>query len=255
VIYINKKKLFTLLELLIAVIIFMIVSVIVATVYNTTIKTFQKGTEHTELSQSLSGTFMVMESDLRNLATINDKDAVFFKPEEFSFIATGEGSGNDKDYTYLQVIKYTIDEHMNMLLKSTARYPDDINHIDDEPVLFLENIEDTKFEYIYKKQESDTGKGDGKKEDNSASKSNENKKDDDSKISKDDEEDSGKEKNIKTPFGIKVSGEIYSKNRKLGEYFQTTVMVPFFVIQKSTDSDSGKKDNKDSKDSKDDKNK
>jgi Tfp pilus assembly protein PilE len=252
VFYINKKKLFTLLELLIAVIIFMLVSVIVATVYNATIKAYKKGTEHIELSQSLSGTFMVMESDLQNVATINDKEMVFFKPEEFSFIATGEGNSQDKDYTYLQVIKYTIDEHMNMLFKSTARYPDDINHIDDEPVLFLENLDDAKFEYIYKKQESDTEKsGDEKEDDNS--KSENQKENDNSKVSTDDKEDSGKVKDIKIPFGIKVSGEIYSKNRKLGEYFQTTVMVPFFVIQKSTDSDSGKKDDKDNKDSKNEK--
>ena len=241
-VFINKKKLFTLLELLIAVMIFMIVSVVVTTVFRATTLAYKKGTEHIDLAQSLSGTFMIMESDLKSLITINDKEMVYFKPEEFSFIATGHGNNYDKDYTYLQVIKYTIDENLNILLKSSAKYPDDVEHIDDDPVLFLENIDETKFEYLYKKQEEK----DKEKQGDDTDKDKEKEKDS-SKISGDDEDDSGKDQNIKIPFGIRISGEIYSKNRKFGEYFQTTVSVPFFVIQKSTESDSEKKGDKDDK--------
>ena len=250
--------LFTLLELLIAVMIFLIVSVIVATVFRTTIHSYRKGTEHTELTQSLSGTFMLMESDLSNLVAINDEEYVYFKPEEFSFIATGEGNSFDKDYTYLQVIKYSIDETMNMLFKYSARYPDDVDHLDDEPVLFLENLDETKFEYMYKKEkkkedEDDADADSDKDKDKESIDASE--QDDNSEISDKDDSDSAKEKDIKIPIGIKASGKIYSKNRKIGEYFQTTVMVPYFVIQKSTDSDSGKDDDKDSKDKNKDKDK
>ena len=40
-----------------------------------------------------------------------------------------------------------------MLLRSSAKYPDDIVNIDRDPVLFLNNIDETNFKYIYAKEE------------------------------------------------------------------------------------------------------
>ena len=56
-----RKNKFTFLELMIAVIIFLIVSVVITAVYRTTLNAYKRGTEYSDISQSLSGTFLVME--------------------------------------------------------------------------------------------------------------------------------------------------------------------------------------------------
>ncbi|MCF7791058.1 MAG: type II secretion system GspH family protein [Victivallales bacterium] len=223
---IKKKKSFTFLELLIAVIIFLIVTVVITAVYRVVINSYKKGTEYSDLSQTLSGTFLVMKHDLLKLVRINDKDSVHFKKDKFSFIAEVK---NQHDKTILQEIQYSIEN--NKLLRRFTEYPDS-NLNTGEPVLFLDNITETTFNYMYKKKKR-------KKKKNSSDLLNDYKKNDNKKtnISKDDKSDS----NIKIPSYITISGRI--KEGELEKDFKTALNIPLFdilKISKSTKSDTEK---------------
>ena len=236
----HKKK-FTFLELMIAVIIFSIISVIIVTVFRTTIMAYKKGSSYTELFQSLSGTFLVMQRDLSKIVPIPDKDYVSFEPDNLAFIATNK---TDKGYTALQLIKYEIKD--NSLFRHSVKYPDDKHKIDDDPISFLEQIDKTSFSYMNEKSESNKGnKNLQSTNDNSNNGTNDQAKQaKQAKLGGSGEstkDDSDSE--MKIPFAVGISGKI--KNKKLEENFQTKLFFPKFVIEKSAKSDSGSKDDAD----------
>jgi prepilin-type N-terminal cleavage/methylation domain-containing protein len=89
-----QKQHFTLLELLIAVLILAVVSSVIVGVFQETLKHYTKGMIYAEISESLAGGFMVIESDLNRMLPLGDKETIFFKENSFSFIAINKTEQN-----------------------------------------------------------------------------------------------------------------------------------------------------------------
>ena len=204
----SKKQNFTLLELLIAVLILVIVSTVIVGVFRETLKNYKKGMSYSEISDSLAGSFMVMESDLSRILPLSDKENVYFKGKSFSFIAIKESE--DKKSS-LMLIRYKVDEQKKKLYRAAVEYPDDTQDIDGKDIAFLDGVLSMDFSYTHQK---DKDKKDDKKK--SISKS--------ADAGKADQAKTKNEKNKKkSPEVINVNGRI--KNGNIEQDFSTAFFV------------------------------
>ena len=245
---INKR--FTLLELLIAVVILVIVSAVVVSIFQETLRSYKKGIAYSDISDSLSGSIMVMESDLSKLLPIKDKDNVYFKKKAFSFISLKE---TDKKKSFLQLIRYRYDSNEKKLYRAIVKYPADKQNIDGKDIAFCTGLESLSFNYSYaasgkdketNKKDSGTGMSgssglfdDENTIDNEADVANLSSSSDKSK------NDKSKEK---SPSVINITGRI--KSDEVEQSFSTALFVKSMEAVKSTgtSTDSEKKDNSNS---------
>ena len=241
-IYFYKMRDFTLLELLIAVLILVIISSVIVGVFQTTLKSYKKGMSYTEISESLAGCFMVMESDLSRLLPLGEKKNVYFKNKRLSFVAINK---TEDKKSYLELIQYRIDAVEKILYRAVIRYPADKQNVDGKEIVFLDGVQNMKFSY-------ESAKSDNKKD------SKKNDSNDSNNISQmfgsngDDlaTADDNKSDSTKPPAVITISGSI--KNEEIEESFTTAFFVTSMEAvknsgtasdgaEKSSDSDGDKK--------------
>ncbi len=248
---INKR--FTLLELLIAVVILVIVSAVVVSIFQETLRSYKKGIAYSDISDNLSGCFMVMESDLSDLLPIEDKKNVFFKKEAFSFIALKE---TDKKKSFLQLIRYSYNEDEKKLYRAIVMYPADKQNLDGKDIAFCAGLESLNFNYSYtasdkQKKKSKDKDDDSEMQDSSGLFDNDSNNESESG-SASTSSVLGKSENSKSskkyPSVISIAGRI--KNEDVEQNFSTALFVKSMEAVKSTgtSTDSGKKDTSDSKD-------
>jgi len=245
---VNRIKIiknFTLLELLIAVLILVIISSIIVGVFQTTLKNYKKGMSYNEISESLSGSFMVMESDLNRMLPLGDKKTTFFKKDSFSFIAINQ---NEKKKSYLELIRYKFEQDRKKLYRAVVKYPDEKKDIDTKNITFFDGLQELKFSYTFSKSKD-------KKDDKKKSESNSNNNFRDSES--DEEKSNNTESKIKTdkdkkdetkrPTAVRMSGR--AKNKIIEEDFTTAFFVTSIEAVKSdtgTETDTDDKKNSDS---------
>ena len=222
-----KQQRFTLLELLIAVLILVIISTVIVGVFRETLRNYKKGMSYSEISDSLAGSFIVMESDLSKMLPLGDKETVYFNEKSFSFVALEEST---KKKSSLTLIRYKVDEKMKVLYRSEVKYPSEKQNIDEKNIAFLDGVLTMDFSYTYQKPKD---KKDDKKK--NTSKLAKTKKDDNTKL---------EEKEIKkeSPKVIIVNGRV--KNGEIVEDFSTAFFVTRMETGKpeiGTGTDTGKK--------------
>jgi hypothetical protein len=226
-IYLYKRRNFTLLELLIAVLILVIISSVIVGVFQTTLKSYKKGMSYTEISESLSGCFMVMESDLSRILPLGEKKDVFFKKKSLSFIAINE---TEEKKSYLELINYKIDVDEKILYRTVAKYPADKQNTDGKDIAFMDGVRDMTFSYEFaKSKDKDDKKKDAKNDSDSLS-----------GVSAANggglgEKDDKKKDGTKSPTVVTLTGSI--KNGEIEENFTTAFFVSSMKAVKSDGAD------------------
>ena len=243
-----KKHCFTLIELLIAVLILVIVSAVVLGVFRQTLKNYKKGMAYSEISAALGGSFMIMESDLTRMVPLGDKETVYFKKNEFSFVAV---SHTVEGKSYLEQVRYRIG-YDNTLKRAVVKFPGERRDIDSREVVLLSDIDEMYFRYIFPKKDDDKKQGSDKtkssdkgKETSSTTKkskyvsSSEDTKDDAGKSSetaKGSSNDKDKKKTIKRPIVVGMKGCL--KQGNIEQYFMTSFSAAYQKdLGTSTDTD------------------
>jgi len=229
---------FTLLEMLIAVIILVIVSSVVVGVFRNTLENYKKGMSYSEITEGISGVYMIMKNDLSRMRPIGDKKSVFFKVDELSFVCISETK--DKK-SFLELIRYKFDH--DTLTRGSVKYPEDIDKISQDMFPFLNGVKDFNFSYIFEKEESKKKETD-KQKSSADTNNNSNETTKENKIKNTAEND--KKKKVKLPKIVNLTATI--ENKKIEEHFSTALYATFINSSPGTGigSDSDKKDDKSS---------
>jgi len=223
---------FTLLEMLIAVIILVIVSSVVVGVFRNTLENYKKGMSYSEITEGISGVYMIMRNDLSRMRPIGDKKNVFFKADEFSFVCIAE---TESKKSYLELICYKFDH--DTLMRGSVNYPEEIDKMSQDMFPFLKGVKEMNFSYVFEKKERKKKKND-KKSSSSHNNSDETKKE--NKIKNTAEND--KKNKVKLPLIVNLTATL--ENKKIEEHFSTALCATFIntVPGTGTGSDSDKKD-------------
>lgn len=220
----SRKKFFTILELIIAIIILLIITGLLAMTFRVAMKNYNKGMIYSEITHNLTGGFILIKTDIRKIVPIADTENVFFKPQECSFITLAQ---DDNKQSCLDLVKYKIS--YDDILRANAQYPDDIRDIDNNFVVILKGLQNPQFEYLYEK----TNK---KKQKNASGNTIDLTKID--LVDTDSSADSSDSMvNINFPIAIKLDNTI--EVDKITKDFSMLFVVPKFVIEKHMSSDTG----------------
>jgi type II secretory pathway component PulJ len=212
---IYKKQHFTLLELLIAVLILVIVSTVVLGVFRQTLMNYKKGMVYSEISESLAGVCMVMQSDLNGMLPLGDRKS------------------------YLEQIRYKIDN--DTLKRAVAKFPDEKRNIDNKGIAILDGINEMGFRYIFpKSDDKKKKKGEDKDKKQIITVGDKYVESSDAAEGSSEAKDKQKKKTIKRPLVVEIKGSLEKGN--IEKNFVTSF---FTAYQKdlSTSTDTDKKDN------------